>query len=754
MSSTSLSTETVHNDAVPWVIPVAVPVPVARPFDYLPPEQADPKTLQPGMRVRVPFAGRYEIGLIVAPATPCRSDPTKLKTIAAVLDQAPLFGAKDLALLHWLSAYYHHPLGEVCASALPTWLRRGRRATLPTVLHYAVTPAGHAALQTPWRAPQQRALLAWLADRPEGASAAQLDAHFTQWRARMAALRRKRYVTCEPRTPCTASSSPTQQAVSPQTPWPLNDAQRCAVTAIQQALGRFQVFLLQGVTGSGKTEVYLHAIDAVLAQHRQALVLLPEIALTPQLEARFRAHFPDVALMVSHSGLSDGARCEAWLAMQQGQAALLLGTRSALFTPMPRLGLIIVDEEHDPSYKQQDGLRFSARDAAIMRARQENVPIVLGSATPSLESLHNVAQRRSQRLVLPQRVAGACDPTWRVLDIRNQPLQQGLSAPLRREMAATLAAGQQVLLFLNRRGFAPVLICHRCGWVAQCPDCDAHVVVHRQADHLRCHHCGHIQPLLQHCPRCPGQALTPLGVGTERLEAALRAEFPDYGILRLDRDTTTSTRGLHDKLDAILNKRVQLILGTQMLAKGHHFPDVTLVAMIDADSGLFSLDFRAPERLVQTLAQVAGRAGRAAQPGRVVLQTRHPDHPLLRCLVQQGYPACAEHLLQERAQAGLPPFSHQALLRAEASDPEAAQRLLQALAAQLTHGAGEGLLVLGPVPAPLPRKAGRYRQQLLLQSAQRAPLHRALQYLERQGTLWHADRRVRCSIDVDPLDLY
>jgi len=691
--------------------------------------------------------------LIVGPAAPCQSDPSKLKAIAAVLDTAPLFTAEDLALLHWLSEYYHYPLGEVCASALPTWLRHGRSASPATLFHYAITPAGEAALRLPSRALRQRALLEWLAQCPDGATEAQLNAQFTKWRVFAEALLRKQYVT---RCAIPKFASPTQphhDAPCP-TPWPLNDAQRSAVETIQRSLGRFQVFLLQGITGSGKTEVYLHAIDQALAQRRQVLVLLPEIALTPQLETRFRAHLPDTPLVVSHSGLSDRARCEAWLAMRHGHAGLLLGTRSALFTPMPRLGLIIVDEEHDASYKQQDGLRFSARDAAIMRARLSNIPIVLGSATPSLESLHNVAQRRYHRLTLPQRAGGASTPQWVVLDIRNQPLQEGLSAPLLSEIAATLAVGQQVLLFLNRRGFAPVLICHRCGWVARCPDCDAHAVVHRQADRLRCHHCGYTQALLQHCPACPSQPLTPLGLGTERLEAALRARFPGQTILRLDRDTTTSASVLQEKLDAIVTKRAQLILGTQMLAKGHHFPNVTLVAMIDADSGLFSLDFRAPERLVQTLAQVAGRAGRAAQPGRALLQTRHPDHPLLRCLVLHGYEACAEHLLQERAQAGLPPFSHQALVRAESTEPEFAQQLLQTAAARLTAPAGEELLVLGPVPAPLPRKAGWHRQQLLLQCARRAPLHRALRRLESDWPQWNANRRVRCSIDVDPLDLY
>lgn len=751
MSSTTLSTGTVHNAAVPQIVPVAIPVPLSRTFDYLPPADCNLATLQPGMRVRVPFGRNNQIGLIVGPPAPCRSDPAKLKVITAVLDTVPLFTAEDLALLHWLSEYYHHPLGEVCASALPTWLRHGRSTSPATFFHYTITPAGEAALRVRWHAPRQRALLEWLAQCPDGATEAQLDAQFTKWRAFADALWHKQYVTRRA-IPKFAPPTPPCHDAPRRAPWPLNDAQRGAVEIIQRSLGRFQVFLLQGVTGSGKTEVYLHVIDQVLAQRCQVLVLLPEIALTPQLEARFRAHLPDTPLVVSHSGLSDGVRCEAWLAMQQGHAALLLGTRSALFTPIPRLGLIIVDEEHDPSYKQQDGLRFSARDAAILRARLCDVPIILGSATPSLESLHNATQARYRRLTLPQRAGGASAPQWRVLDIRNQPLQEGLSAPLLSEIAATLAAGQQVLLFLNRRGFAPVLICHRCGWVARCPDCDARAVVHRQADRLRCHHCGHSQALLQHCPVCPGHPLIPLGLGTERLETALRARFPGQTILRLDRDTTTSASVLQEKLDAIVTNRAQLILGTQMLAKGHHFPDVTLVAMIDVDSSLFSLDFRAPERLVQTLAQVAGRAGRAAQPGRALLQTRHPDHPLLCCLVQHGYEACAEYLLQERAQAGLPPFSHQALVRAESTEPEIAQRLLQTVAARLTASANEALLVLGPIPAPLPRKAGWHRQQLLLQCARRAPLHRALQRLESDWPQWKTNRHVRCSIDVDPLD--
>ena len=513
------------------------------------------------------------------------------------------------------------------------------------------------------------------------------------------------------------------------------------------------MYLLDGVTGSGKTEVYMQIIQSVLEAGRQVLVLLPEITLTPQLESRFRQRFT-VPIAISHSRLTELQRQTAWLQMQQGRCRILLGTRSALFTPLPSPGLILLDEEHDSSFKQQEGFRFSARDVAIMRAKGLNIPILLGSATPSLESIENVAQGRYTRLHLSQRAGIATEPVFLILDIRNKKMQEGLSAVLLQAMTDTLAKNEQVLIFLNRRGFAPVLMCHSCGWVARCRHCDANLVIHYQDRRLICHHCGVVHTLLQVCPGCQQPELKPLGMGTERVEKVLTELFPDKKVLRLDRDTTQQKGVLEDYLEQINQAEVDIILGTQMLAKGHHFPNVTLVALLDVDSGLFSVDFHATEKLAQLIMQVAGRAGRAHKPGKVILQTRQPEHPLLLTLVRQGYGSFAQLALAERKMAKLPPFSHQALLRVMGNDAKLPLLFLEAVQTLVKNVDRLEFEMYGPVPAPMARRAGQYRYQLLFQSQHRAKLRYVLDKIIPELERLPEAKKVRWSLDIDPIDLY
>ena len=548
--------------------------------------------------------------------------------------------------------------------------------------------------------------------------------------------------------------SPAMDAASPaDTPHTLNPSQQAAVDAICAGLDRYHPFLLEGVTGSGKTEVYLQAIAAVITSGRQSLVLVPEIGLTPQLVARFRRRFP-VPVAVLHSGLADRERLFAWQQARSGEAAIIIGTRSAIFTPLANPGLLVIDEEHDSSLKQQEGMRYSARDLAVWRARRLDIPVVLGSATPSLESLHNVEQQRYRHLVLPERTGAAQLPGFRIIDVCKQPLEQGLSRALLNRIRGHLEADGQVLLFLNRRGFAPTLICHACGWVAECRRCDARMTLHQRDRELRCHHCGSQRPIDPACPECSATDLRPLGQGTERVAEVLAAQFPDVESLRIDRDTTRRKGELASHLARAESGEARILLGTQMLAKGHHFPGVTLVAILNVDQGLFGTDFRSSERMAQLIIQVAGRAGRHDRPGEVVIQTHHPDHPLLQQLIRQGYPAFARVALAERRAAGLPPASHIALIRADATRQALPLEFLEGVRLRIELLGDGQLEIWGPVPATMERRAGRFRAQLLLQSGNRGKLQHALGTLVRQLEQAREARQVRWSVDVDPADTF
>ena len=729
---------------------IALALPIIRLFDYNAPENIDLDQIKAGIRVRVPFARGEKIGVLVELTEKSDRNSDSLKQVKEILDEQPLLNDNDLKLLHWASHYYHHPLGEVIMTAFPVLLREGKPARLKQEKHYVLTDAGKELdskmLQ---RAPRQKNLLEFMQSFASAASTTQLASWKDNWRPPLKQLLTKKILqeTSQP-----ASAAPNTNETLRTPGFATNPQQQKAIDTVCQSLGHFQVFLLEGVTGSGKTEVYMQIIQQVLARGEQVLVLLPEITLTPQLEERFRQRF-SVPISIFHSKLSKSQRLESWLKMQQGQGSILLGTRSSLFTPLSRPGLIILDEEHDNSFKQQEGFRFSARDVAVVRGKMLNIPVLLGSATPSLESLHNVANKRYQHLHLPDRAGNALAPTIQLLDIRNKKMQEGLSEPLIAQIKQTLAKKEQVLIFLNRRGFAPVLMCHSCGWIARCHRCDANLVIHYDEKILRCHHCAKEQRLLQQCQSCKAGELTPIGLGTERIEKALQTFFPQHHAIRMDRDTTQRKGALERQLEDINSGRADIILGTQMLAKGHHFPNVTLVTMLDVDGGLFGIDYHAPEKLAQMIVQVSGRAGRAEKPGKVILQTRKPDHPLLLNLIHNGYGQFANSALTERQAAQLPPFSYQALLRVLAVDTKTPQDFLQAVA-NVIQEIDNPTTILGPVPAPMAKRAGRFRYQLLLQSNKRKDLHDLLDLLMPKIEKMKLAKKVRWSLDVDPVDLY
>lgn len=727
------------------VVRVAVPVPLRRLFDYLPPESGSPP--QPGTRVRVPFRGGERIGVVVAVEARPAVDPARLKRVAEVLDAEPLWPEPLFDLLRWAAGYYHHPEGEVFDAALPGALGRGGQPPEPPRL-WALTAAGRevdpASLG---RAPRQRALLEALQDGP--LSEAELRTIAPNLRGPLDRLADRGWIEARP-------GSRVAAPVVEAEPGPeLNPHQAAAAERIKHAEG-FEAFLLEGVTGSGKTEVYFHAIAPVLERGGQVLVLVPEIALTPQLLARFRRRLTP-RLAVLHSGLAEGERLAGWEAARSGEAQVVIGTRSAVFTPLARPGLIVLDEEHDPSFKQQEGFRYHGRDLALARGAREEVPVVLGTATPSLESLHNAERGRYRRLHLPERAGGADLPEVGLIDMRGVTEDGGLAPALLREVAATVERGEQALLFLNRRGYAPVLLCPSCGWTRECPHCDRPMTFHRGRRLLLCHLCGHHAPVPPQCPEahCGNPDLQTVGQGVEQVEQALARHLPEARVVRVDRDTTQRKGSLEAKLDAIQSGQAQVIVGTQMVVKGHHFPGVTLVGVVAADGGLYSADFRARERLFQQVLQVAGRAGRAERPGRVWVQTHHPEHALFGPLRTHDYAAFAGMELAERRAALLPPFAPLALLRAEAATPEAAQAFLEA-ARDLgrKQGGTDGARFLGPAPAPVERLEGRHRAQLLVTAADRKALHRSLAPWAPALEGLRAARSVRWSLDVDPADLF
>ncbi|MCP5333164.1 MAG: primosomal protein N' [Pseudomonadales bacterium] len=722
---------------------VALPVPLRRTFDYLAPS-AEPMAV--GTRVRVRFSGRLLVGVVVAIAARSSVAAGKIRPVETVLDEHPLLPQPLLQLALWSAEYYQQPIGELLAATLPPPLRHGQPLRKVMERHYRLSPAGATLHETKatGRSRKQQEILARLT-RDSGLDHAELRA-LGLTGAPLTALLKKGLLRCDWRLP--SSHAPSASSTVETGP-PLNPHQQAACTAMRQRWGAFSVTLIEGVTGSGKTEIYLQLIDDVLARGQQALVLVPEIGLTPQLQQRFAQRFPQARIAVLHSGRTAGLRMIDWLHSAQGTADIILGTRSAIFVPMARPALLIVDEEHDSSYHQEERVHYCARDLAVRRGQIEQIPVLLGSATPSLESLANVERGRYHLLSLPERAGNATLPPIRLIDLRGRPLQQGFSLPLLALIDQHLTAGNQVLLFHNRRGYATALLCHDCGWMATCPLCEVRLVLHRHRPGLRCPRCDQRRTPPKACPQCQSQTLIALGSGTERCEETLAQRFPDVPLIRIDRDTAHNSATLTELLEQVERQAPAILVGTQMLAKGHHFPRVTLCAILDADGAFFSSNFRAMEQMAQLVTQVAGRAGRAERPGEVAIQTHHPDHPQLLELIEADYGHFAAAELQRRAMATLPPYRHLALILADAPAPEAAQRFLQGLTPPPPHS---GIEWLGPNPAPIDRRGGRHHAQILLIARNRPHLQQLLRRLASELERLPTPAGLHWNIAVDPLE--
>ncbi len=713
------------------VVRVAVAKPLHQLFDYaVPPGMAPPVA---GARVVVPF-GRQRLTAICIEQDP-EDAHARLKPLVSVLDASPAVPEELRSLAVWLSDYYQHPLGEVLATIMPAEARRGREMKIVRPEQWAATGATCDLA----RAPRQRALLEAIGAAGGSLSAsALLDAGFS--RALIRSVAGKGLIT---RTETAAEFA---VGIDEEPPG-LNEEQADVLSDLLDRTDGFAPSLLEGITGSGKTEIYLQLIDQVRKAGRQVLVLVPEIALTPQTVGRFERRFGAGGGVASlHSNLGDQERLQTWLKCFSGEVSVLIGTRSAVFAPFANLGLIVVDEEHDGSFKQQDGLRYSARDVAVKRAQTLNIPLLLGSATPSLESLKNAAAGRYAHLRLRQRAGGARPPSFHLLDIRGQTLEDGLSQDLIRKVGQHLKRGGQALVFLNRRGYAPTYLCPRCSWQAACGRCEMRMTLHLSPRALICHHCGQQRPLPTACPDCGHAELVAVGAGTQRTEAGLAKRFPEFPLYRIDRDTTRSQRRLEAQFEAIQAGDPAILVGTQMLAKGHHFPKVTIVAVVNADGGFLSADYRAPERTAQLITQVAGRAGRAEHPGEVWIQTYQPDSVLLRSLIDEGYEGFARRELAIRRSSGLPPFRPMALVRAESRDADNARAFLLSVRDRLENP----LEVLGPAPAPIARVANRLRFQLMVMADTRRELHRGIRPIRDLA----APNTVRWSLDIDPYDTF
>ena len=731
------------------ILRVAIKTPLRLCFDYLPEHKGDIKKLKPGQRLLVPFGKREQrTGLLVDISNSSDLKPEKLKKISGVIDQCPLFDKKHLKFLLWANQYYHYPVGEVILGTLPALLRKGFPAAIKHEMQLHMTRSDkhcHSILLK--NAPKQTAIVNFIKQYPEGVTHAFLRKNFVNCSSQLKSLIDKGIIESYYK-----SQKPLQYNDIPKK-IRLNTAQKHAVDSIVKAKDHYQAFLLNGITGSGKTEVYFKCIEKIITSGKQALILLPEIGLTPQFIDRFKQHF-NLSVAVMHSALTDRERLNAWLQARDNEVRVILGTRSAIWIPLKNPGIIIIDEEHDLSYKQQDGFRYSARDMALIRGQQENIPVVLGTATPSLETLKNVTTGRYHELKLLKRTGNANLPDINILDVRGKKMIGAFSRPLLDSIKECLYRKEQVLLFHNRRGYAPTMMCHDCGDILLCSRCDIQLTYHKYKNKLCCHVCGHEKKLIESCPGCSGKQLIEVGFGTERITETLSKHFPQSSILRIDSDTTRRKGTMNNIVKSINTGSADILVGTQILAKGHHFPRITLVGIVDVDRGLFSADYRASERMAQIITQVSGRAGREEHHGLVIIQTHYPDHPLLTTLIREGYNNFAKLVLHERSEARLPPYSYQALLRAEANNIDDVDEFLteaKSYFSKLNHHKVE---LFGPIDSIISKRAGRYRLQLLIQANHRKTLREALKpwiiYIEKLTSA----RKVRWSLDIDPQDIH
>jgi primosomal protein N' (replication factor Y) len=732
-------------------IKVALPVPMRTLFDYKVPKAiALRHELKPGMRVKVPFGKSTRLGVIVSLSESSDWDPTQVKPLTSLYDERPVITEELMALCEWAARYYHHPIGDVIFHALPILLRKGENAEFRTENWWLPTPEGqHLPLDQLSRAPRQQDFLKAVQQHPHGLSqhaASVLDLAPAAGKS----LEEKGLLRREPRSFNKGGEKHSHQTQIPPT---LNPEQAIAIEELLDTRHQFHVSLLDGVTGSGKTEVFLRLMERLITEGKQILVMVPEIGLTPQTLKRFEVRFnTDIVLM--HSNMSDRERLDAWLLAASGHAKIIIGTRSAAFIPAPNLGLIVIDEEHDTSYKQHEGFRYHARDLAIKRAQSLNIPVLLASATPSYESLTNALQKKFSWLKLRKRAGNAHIPEMERVDLRGKTLIHGFSEHALASIKLCLERKEQVLIFLNRRGYAPTLMCHQCGWIAACDHCDVNLTVHKRANKLHCHHCDTQKALLHTCPECQSEELFTVGEGTEQVETQLSTLFKNVPILRIDRDSTQQKSAMAKLTQKIHEHDQAILIGTQMLAKGHHFPNVTLVVIMDADAGLFSSDFRGMERTAQLVTQVAGRAGRAKKPGHVLLQTYHPDHAAIECLCNLGYEHFAIDGLAERKSLSLPPFYHQVIVRAESGNEQEAMQLLSAKRNDLEPYFSKDVYLVGPYAAIIVRKAGQHRALISIKSAHRAPLHQATQMMTNWLEKSTRQHKIRFAIDVDPLETY
>lgn len=726
-----------------------MPTPLRQIFDYLPLAEENTSS---GMRVKVSFGRQKLVGIVIEVSSGSPLQKQKLKPILETLDTEPLLNDSLFNLLIWAANYYQHPIGEVFSAALPGKLRAGNPLKQRVQLWSCKNGIDEEAKLSLKRAVKQKALLEFIQSNNEVTKTECQQAGFSAQFLQQ--LAEKNLVQASTRLENSAAAfNPLSKSSNFEIV--LNSEQEDAVSTIKKKLATYTCFLLDGITGSGKTEVYMRLMQEQLCKGLQCLVLVPEIGLTPQTISRFEKRFncPVVGL---HSGLNETERMQAWIQAKEGSAGVIIGTRSAIFTPLAKPGLIIVDEEHDSSFKQQDGFRYSARDLAVIRAREEKHCVVLGSATPSLESLQNARTKKFKHLKLTRRTGAEQAAEMEVIDVSTATLQEGFSEQLLYRISKHIQQKNQVLVFINRRGFAPILTCQNCGWICECKNCVAQFTVHKKPVGIRCHHCGAVAQLPRFCPQCKSKELDTFGLGTQRIESFLQNQFMQTPVIRIDRDSTRRKNSLAQMLQQIHRGDPCILLGTQMLAKGHHFPNITLVAILDADAGLFSADFRGQEHMGQTIVQVAGRAGRAERAGEVIIQSRHGSHKTLQSLVKGSYADFSELQLDERLKSHMPPFTHLCLLCAEAADMKSALNVLNHIAQiskRLCKDMQLPLEQLGPMPAPMEKRAGKYRVQLLLKSEKRGPLQALLSQLRVELEALKYPRTLRLSIDVDPTDL-